>query len=484
MSFIRSSSGLLLAIMVTVLSAPASALEIQHFVEGKEHADIFADASGLTINDEGVVYVSSQEKGSLLTIVDGKIEAFALSPSIFKDSDLGGIDILANGSLVVVNEGSGQIAVLDSNREVLAQFSQSGDDPGELDDPRPVAVSVNNNIYVGDVGNKQITVFNDQGLFLHSFGRHGSGGEDIQKPTHISLDADENIYVLEAGKVSIFDIHGNLIDRITAKDIKSQLSETPEFTAMTVDLNGTLYLGDLVSSQIILLDWQNRKVLSKFGALGQSRTQYRRIAELAVNNRGQIAILDSKNKKVEVFQLDETQFAKPKVTDLLQFAKQQDSNCQSIHVVSTEKNLCIKFDKKGIVMLSADGEELGEFASEIKKPVALHSDGKTVAILEGNKLSVYDVSGKSIFSLGRYGSAAGGFKDPAYVFVHNGQYYVSDIGNNRIQVFSNDGQFVEEIKSRQGDKEFFINVGPIVVDSQSQIYIADKSKAGLIRGYR
>ena len=481
MSFNRTNPVMLLPLLVMFLSTTASAIEIQHFIEGKEHAEVFAEASGLVISDEGIVYVPSQEKGSLLKIVDGEIEAYNLTPDVFKDSDLGGIDLLSNGNLAIVNEGSGKIAIVDNNREIITQFSQSGSDPGELDDPKPVAVSVNNNIYIGDAGNKQITVFNDQGLFLHSFGRHESGGNDIQKPTHISLDADENIYVLEAGKVSIFDIQGNFIDRIIARDLKDQLGETPEFTAMTADLNGTLYLGDLVTSQVILVDWRNRKVLSKFGALGQSRTQYRHIAELSVNNHGQIAILDSKNKKVEVFQLDEKQYATPQVTDLLQYANQQSSNCQSIHAVSPEKNLCIKLDRKGIVMLSTDGEELGEFAAEVREPTALHSDGDTVAILEGNKLFVYDVSGKSIFTLGRYGSAAGGFKDPAHVFVHNNRYYVSDTGNNRIQVFSGDGQFVEEIKSRQDDKELFINVGPVVVDSQSRLYIADKSKAGMIR---
>ena len=481
MSFFRTSTVNLLLILTSALCTPASALEIQQFIDDKEYADVFAEASGLVISNDGVVYVSSQEKGNLLKIVDGKIESFNLTPVVFNDNDLGGIDLLPNGNLVIANEGSAKIAILDSNRDALIQFSQSGSDPGELDDPGPVAVSVNNNIYVGDTGNKQVTVFNNQGLFLHSFGRHESGGDDIQKPTHIGLDADENIYVLEAGRVSIFDFQGNFLDRVIAKELRDQLGEIPEFTAMTVDLNGTLYLGDAVSNQVILVDWRNRKVLSKFGALGQSRTQYRHITNLSVNNRGQIAILDNKNKKVEVFQLEEENYARPKVTDLLRYAGQQDTDCRSIQALNKEKNLCIKSGDSGIVILSADGEVLGDFATEIKDPVDLHSDGRTVAILEGNKLHVYDNAGKNIFVLGRYGSAAGGFKDPAHVFVFNNQYYVSDIGNNRIQVFSGDGQFVEEIKSRQEDKELFVNVGPIAVDSQSRLYIADKSKAGMVR---
>ena len=265
MNAIRRIFSSLLILISSIFATPALALEIQHFIEGKEHADIIADATGLKITDDGVIYVTSEEKASLLKIVDGKIAVFNLQPDVFSDSDLGGIDLLANGNLVVVNQGSSKVAVIDPQRRLKLRFSQSGGDPGELDKPKSVVVSINNNIYVGDLGSRQISVFNDQGLFLHSFGRHGSGGKDIQKPTHISLDADENIYILEGpGRFSIYDLHGNLVDRITSEELKDQFGEAPEFTAMTTDLNGTVYLGDQVNSQIAIFDWRNRKLLKRF----------------------------------------------------------------------------------------------------------------------------------------------------------------------------------------------------------------------------
>ncbi len=474
--------GFLFVVAISGLSVSSQALEIQHFVEGKEHADYFADATGLKIANDGTVYVTSEEDGSLLKIVDGKIEVFKLTPDVFSDSDLGGIDILADGRLVIANQDSGKLAIVDSQYQLKVRFSQSGDDPGELDKPIPVAVSVNNNIYVGDAGSKQISVFNDQGLFMHSFGRHDSGNKDLLKPTHISIDADENIYVLEGpSRFSVFDIHGNLIDRISNKDLKDQFDELPEFTALTADLNGTLYLGDYSSSQIVILDWRNRKVLRKFGALGQSRTQYRHISLLSVNNAGQIAILDNKNEKVEVFQLDETSFKKPQLSDLLRIGTSRDSNCRSIYAFTDKHNLCIKADQGNIVLLDQDGVEAGDFAAEIKEPTTLHSDSKRVAILKGNKMHVFDRDGKNLFTIGRYGTAPGGFQKPAHVFVHNNQFFVSDVGNNRVQIFSGDGQFSEEIKAETDDRVLFNTVGPIAVDSLGQLYVADKSEAGMIR---
>ena len=101
----------------------ADALEILHFIEAKDHARVVEDASGLKIADDGVVYVTSTEKGTLLKITDGKIEANSLSPSPFKDQDLGGVDVLANGQLVIVTEDDGQVGILDPDLKLKNLFS-------------------------------------------------------------------------------------------------------------------------------------------------------------------------------------------------------------------------------------------------------------------------------------------------------------------------------------------------------------------------
>ncbi|HEY5738687.1 MAG TPA: hypothetical protein VIW27_03120, partial [Gammaproteobacteria bacterium] len=137
--------------------------DILHFIEAPEYAEVLEDARGLKLTDDGTVYVTSEQRGQLLKIVDGKIEQHSLVPSAFEDEDLGGIDVLPDGRLVIVNEGSGKVGVLNSGLEPEILFSSSGGSVGELDDPLAVAVSVNGNIFVGDVKNRQVSVFNHQG---------------------------------------------------------------------------------------------------------------------------------------------------------------------------------------------------------------------------------------------------------------------------------------------------------------------------------
>jgi tetratricopeptide (TPR) repeat protein len=467
-------------LLLATAAGRVDALEILHFIEAGNYERVMEDASGLKITDDGVVYVSSQEKGTLLRITDGKIEAHGLSPSVFKDSELGDVDVLPDGRLVVVNEDSGQVAILSAALEAQKLFSQAGSDAGELDHPRPLAVSTNNTVFVGDVKNRQVSVFTDQGLFLHTIGRNGNS-DDIKGLTHISIDAEENVYVLEGtSRISIYNFSGELIARFSARDLQQYFGETPEFSAMTTDLDGNLYIGDYVQSRITVLDWRNLKVLAQTGTLGQSRAQFRDISLLSVNAAGQLAVLDKKNRKLEVYQLDQTSFTSPVARDLLELGLTIEASCEAQYAFIEDQTLCVRPNDRGIAILAADGSEQGSFADAVKHPSAIHVGAESVAILEKNTLHAFTHDGRNLFSVGRYGSAPGGFNKPIDVFVHGGKYYVSDKGNNRVQVFDAAGIFVEEIKARKGDNQLFLEVGPIAVDSRENLYIADVSALGLI----
>jgi tetratricopeptide (TPR) repeat protein len=473
--------GLVFAVLSSCLTNQVQALEIVRFIEVTDYTPVMKWASGLKLTDDGVIYVTSQEKGTILKFTDGNIKASSLAPSVFEDSDLGGIEVLPNGNLVVVNEGSGSVAILDPLLKPLTQFSQSGGSPGELDDPKPVAVSVNKNIYVGDVNNRQISVFNHQGLYLNSFGRHGSSSSDLLKPTHVSLDAEENIYVLEGpDRLSIFDLHGNLIYRIKSSELKELFGRAPELSAMTADLNGILYLGDRVSNRISIFDWRKGEVLGVHGIFGGARSQYRDISYLSVNVNGQLAILDKLNNKVEVVQLDQTSFATPVARDRFEFRAKFEASCVRVTAFINDKTLCIKPEDQGIVVLGSDGAELGKFAEIARQPSSVHVGDQTVAVLDKNYLHAFHHDGKQVFSIGRYGSSPGDFNQPGDVFIHGGLYYVADKGNNRVQVFASDGKFLEEIKSRQNGENLFTELGPIAVDSQQNLYVAEGGALGTI----
>jgi tetratricopeptide (TPR) repeat protein len=464
-------------VVLAGFASEARALEILHLYQASEYARALGQANGLKITADGVVYVSSEANGSLLKFDGDKVDTVSLSPSIFEDKGLAGIDTLADGRLVVLNEASSKIAILGPQFNPDRIFSRSGRGPGEIGYPRAVAASANNSIYVGDFRGRQISVFNHQGLYLRSF-----GDDDLGAPTQVGIDAEENIYVLdESSQISIFDSDGHLIERITPRELQPLFDRVPEFSAMTADSGGTLYLANRVNGRVAVFDWRNRKLLAQFGRLGPSRGQYLAISQLSVNDQGQIAILDNRNQKVEVLQLEKIETASPVGRDRFEFVSATEAACDLQANYGENGSLCVRPDDGGIVILSDEGTELGKFASQVKSPGALYVGRQAVAILEGNQLHGYSLNGDRLFTTGRFGIGAGAFEKPADVFIHGGKYYVSDKGNNRIQVFSADGQYIEQIEGQKNGERLFSEPGALVVDSQGNIYVADDDGSGAIR---
>ncbi len=476
------------ALLISVLTVyatfeVANAQKLKQVLQDEQSASFIAKAGGLKMLNDGRAIITTAKSATVLIQGQQGFNALSLAPNIFKGKKLSGIDQLPDGSLVIANQSDDRIAIAQPDMEkALLVFSKSGDDAGELNDPLGLVVSVNQKIYVTDRDNDRISVFNSQGLFLQHFGFHGEGGSDLSKPTHIALDADENIYVLEAkerNRVSIFSANGQILKQLDSKAMGEQLGHSIDFSAMTADLNGLLYLADDNKKIILIYDWRKEELLSRFGSLGQSRGQYRDISLLSVNNQGQLAVLDKVNKKIEIYQLESKDFRTPQQRDVFKFSSKRDSSCQSVHAFIKDQQLCIQLDGKGIIILSDQGEKLGVFAPEIKQPSALHSGKEMVAILEKNTLHTYHHDGQKIYSIGRYGIAPGGFDNPKHVFSAHNQVYVADTGNNRVQVFGADGQFLQQIK---GDSEdTFAKVGPLAVDSQKNLYVADQGGKHFIR---
>ena len=111
-----------------------------------------------------------------------------------------------------------------------------------------------------------------------------------------------------------------------------------------------------------------------------------------------------------------------------------DLRDDSIYVADTDGG-------RNIDKYSSTGQYLFSFGSQqvFKYPSWLDVDaGGRVAVGDstGNKIVVFNASGQKLFEFGSSGTAAGQLKDPRGIaFDGNGDLYVADSGNKRIQVF-------------------------------------------------
>ena len=75
--------------------------------------------------------------------------------------------------------------------QLLAQFGELGDGPGQFDLVHGVAIDRDHRIYVGDRSNNRIQVFTEEGEFIEEW-------PDVSDPVGVFIDENESVWVISA----------------------------------------------------------------------------------------------------------------------------------------------------------------------------------------------------------------------------------------------------------------------------------------------
>jgi hypothetical protein len=103
--------------------------------------------------------------------------------------------------------------------------------------------------------------------------------------------------------------------------------------------------------------------------------------------------------------------------------------------------------------MGRQGTGAGEFTDPASVVVA---EGQVfVTDFDQHRVQVFDLEGQYLRGWGRYGQAAGEFKHSDGIAVSLGEVYIADCFNHRVQVFGLDGQFLRQWGTRgEGPGEF------------------------------
>jgi len=89
-----------------------------------------------------------------------------------------------------------RIQVFTPEGQYLRTFGSKATGPGELCDPRGVAID-GDRVYIAEYGNHRVSVFNTEGKFLKSYGCKGEAKAQLQWPCSVHVNKDGFILVAD-----------------------------------------------------------------------------------------------------------------------------------------------------------------------------------------------------------------------------------------------------------------------------------------------
>lgn len=148
-----------------------------------------------------------------------------------------------------------------------------------------------------------------------------------------------------------------------------------------------------------------------------------------------------------------------------------------LYIADSKMNKIFVYTKKERKPLYTIGD--GEL--DAPSGIAVNEALKRIYIVEtkGYRVSVYDTETKNkLFSFGKGGDGEGEFNRPwGVVLDKNGDVYVSDGLNARVQIFDKDGKFITMFGKRGDKPGGFSQTKGIAIDSDGNIYVVDPLKA-------
>jgi len=178
---------------------------------------------------------------------------------------------------------------------------EQGNGPGQLKQPKGIAIDGNGNIYVPDAGNDRIQRFDGQGQPMGAIGRAGDGPAEFHYPCDVEIDDMGSVYVADTYNCRIQKLtpQGSLLLVIgEADDASEPLLDEP--VGVTVDGEGNVYVADTNHHRMITFDAQGQQRLA-FGHEGIGPGEFTYPSDIRVDDDGLMYVADNDNLRVQKF---------------------------------------------------------------------------------------------------------------------------------------------------------------------------------------
>ncbi|QGG57371.1 S-layer homology domain-containing protein [Paenibacillus sp. B01] len=428
-----------------------------------------------------------------------------------------------SGPSGVAADSSGNVYVADTRNHRVQKLSAAdgtwskwgktgggeGSGLGEFNSPGGIAVDSDGNMLVADYMNNRIQKLSVEDGTWSKWEKDGGGTGDglgeFNMPSSVAVDSSGNMYVA--------DLNNNRIQKLSADDStwsqwrvttiasSSRLGGFNSPVGVAVDDSGNMYVADLLNSRIQKLTLSTH-TWSEWGAgggaTGSGLGEFYAAAGVAVDHNGNVYATDYGNNRVQKLTVATNtwsdwgagngqagsglgEFSVPigVTVDGSGNVYVADMENDRIQKLTVSTNTWSEWGKAG----GGPGSGLGEFDGPVG--VAVDDGGNVyVADVYNNRIQKLDISTNTWSEWGKAGGGAGSglgeFNGPFGVAVDsNGNIYVADRGNHRIQKLDISTNTWSEWGKAGGGAgkglgEFDTPNG-VTVDRAGNVYVADSN---------
>ena len=222
------------------------------------------------------------------------------------------------GRIFVADSRNYRIQVFDQKGRVIPfpALARRGNGPGQLKDPYDVDTDALGNIFVADTHNHRIQKFDRTGRFITKWGRNGGDGTpgigpgEMEQPRGLAVDPFGNVWVAdhENARVLKFDNNGKLLLTLGRNggdgSFGDGIGEFNSARGLCSDPAGNIYVADDINHRIVKLANEDGRFLAIFGkpggpasGFGTGPGEFRLPYGCAVDNRNHLWVADTNNNR-------------------------------------------------------------------------------------------------------------------------------------------------------------------------------------------
>ncbi len=354
------------------------------------------------------------------------------------------------GNIWVVDANANRVVKYDPEGNFLNQLGvtwEAGTGNGYFDYPFGIAFDSHDNIYVSDLRNHRIQIFDSSGVYSTTLGVPGEAGvgmDHFDSPLHIAIDARDYLYVADTHnhRVQIFYPQHAYFDTLgESGDFGSDNDHFYYPGGVAVD-DDYIYVNDDGNFRVQIF---LRATLAYQFTLGGGSGNYAFDwpQDVAVDPSGNIYVADMLNQRVQ-------KFTPSRFYDNTRGTPDVPYLTDAYH-----------YNQPGKVAVDNDGN-IG----------ILEDEGR------GHRFIKLDAEGGPLVTIGEAGISGSDnehFSDArGLTFADNGDIYIGDCANHRIQIYTKSGSYKTTLGNGlgQGDDQFYCPTG-LTFDSTGNLYVAD-----------